>query len=37
MSDVHIFIMIIGGIFAIMLGSAWVLRDDPRFNASEDA
>jgi len=32
MSDVHIFMIIIGGIFALVLGAAWALRGDPRFN-----
>ena len=32
MSDVHIFLVFLGIFFAIVLGSAWVLRNDPRFN-----
>ena len=32
MSDVHILMIIIGVVFASVLGAAWVLRGDPRFN-----
>ena len=36
MSDIQIMLLFIAVGFALVIGAAWVLRNDPRFNPPED-